>query len=164
MKRPGGTFRLPKQAAKWTIYEIQRWCREQLCGAPPAKPVDPQTGIELKWIDVKYHAGRDVQLSSNFKGLVINGEFVMAHNGPMTAARSTTRKKKSDSILDNISDPKIITTLEDNASRFWGEIDQLVSWYNIQDMQGCHTVEKMWLAGKEMQQIQENPQAALLFY
>lgn len=162
MKRPGGTFRLPKQAAKWTIHEIQRWCRKQLCGAPPTAPVDPQSCLPLPWNQVKYHAGREIKLNTNFKGLIINGYFQMSHNGPMTASRQI-RKSKQDAILDNISDYEIITIIEENSERFWKEIDELLDWYNQEDMKGRHTVEQMWRAGKKMQEIIDNANTDLEF-
>ena len=105
MKTPGGTFPLPEEAKKWTVHEIQVWCREMLCGAPPANPIDPQNDIELKWTEIKPYAGRRLSLHSNFPGLIMNGVFRMAADGtsPMTA-NLRTRDMASDSILQNIAD------------------------------------------------------------
>ena len=157
MRRPGGTFPLPEEAKKWTVHEIQVWCREMLCGAPPANPIDPQNDIELKWTEIKSYAGRRLSLHSNFPGLIMNGVFRMAADGtsPMTA-NMRTRDLASDSILQNIADGEKVVSLEEANEMFWSGIENLVDWYNQEDMKGCHNGKMMWETGKEMFNLQKN--------
>ena len=156
MKTPGGTFQLPEEAKKWTIHEIQIWCRKNLCGAPPAKPRDPQNNIELKWKEVGGYAGKRIDLHSEFAGLIMNDIFHMAREGTPPMTQYGARSKGSDSILQNITDPDIINSLEEVNVLFWNGVEELVEWYNPDKMKHRHTVEMSWRAGKEMHDLKNN--------
>ena len=154
MKPVGGSFFVPEDVKKWTIHEIQVWCRGKLDGAPPAKPIDSENGLELKWNEVKLYTGKKIKLHSNFKGLIINNKFEMAYTAPMTVD-GETRKQDSSQTLDNITDPDKLINLQDVNARFWSSVKDLVDWYNVEKMRNCHTGEMMWRAGKEMDIIQQ---------
>ena len=149
-----GTYLLPKEASRWTIHEIKIWCRKKLCGAPPANPIDTQSGIELKWPEVKRYAGNRLSLRSNFSGLIINNVFEMADTAPLTGGKKA-RSSPTDSILQNIANPDKINALEEANELFWKGVKELVDWYNRDNMQGRHDVGMMWRVGKEMLDIKQ---------
>jgi hypothetical protein len=157
LRRPKGTYPLPEEAKGWTVHEIKIWCRKKLCGAPPANPIDPQNDIELKWNEVKLHAGKRISLHSNFPGLIMNDVFNMATEGtpPMTANKKT-RELSSDSILQNITNSDMVVGLEGANDMFWSGVKNLVDWYNQEDMKDRHNGKMMWQAGKEMLNLQQN--------
>ena len=87
----------------------------------------------------------------------MNGVFRMAADGtsPMTA-NLRARDTASDSILQNIADGETVVSLEEANRTFWSGIENLVDWYNQEDMKGCHNGKMMWEAGKEMFNLQQN--------
>lgn len=154
-KRPDGVFRLPKDAINWNRDKIESWCREKLCGAPPSKPKQADTGIELEWKDVKTYAGRNLELSTSFKGLVIGEVFERAIQPPLDR-KGSKNTSGEDSLLDNISDVDKVKEIEEKSENFWNDIEALVLWYNRHEMKDCHTAKDMWRAGEAMQAIKEN--------
>jgi hypothetical protein len=161
-KRPDGAFRLPKNAINWNRDKIESWCREKLCGAPPSKPKQADTGIELEWRDVKMYAGRNLKLSTSFKGLVMGGVFERAVQPPMTR-KGSKKTSSEESLLNNISDIKKTNVIEEKSLSFWDEVEALVGWYNRYEMKGVHTAKEMWRAGEAMQAIKENANKGIDF-
>ena len=151
-KFPREEVRLPKEAAKWTVHQVQLWCREKLCGAPPANPIEVGPDEEIKWKEVKLYAGRKIKLRTNFKGLIIDDEFQMEHTLPMS--QSGTRRSGGHVGLDNIGDVSAVGDNIDGLEKFWGMVKDLVDWYNQVDMKNHSNPSKMmWKAGKEMREI-----------
>ena len=149
---PREEVRLPKEATKWTVHQVQVWCREKLCGAPPANPIEVGPDEEIKWKEVKLYAGRKIKLRTNFKGLIIDNEFQMEHTLPMS--QSGTRSIGGHVGLDNIGDVSAIEDNIDGLEKFWSMVKDLVDWYNQVDMKNhLRPSGMMWRAGKEMHDI-----------
>ena len=151
-KFPRGEYKLPSEAAKWTVHQVQVWCRERLGGAPPSNPIEVGSDEEIKWNEVKLYAGRKIKLRTNFKGIISDDSFQMEHTLPMT--HSGTRGSGGHVGLDNIGDVLAVGKNIEVLEKFWNMIQELVDWYNQVDMKNHPNPSgMMWKAGEEMHEI-----------
>jgi len=159
---PKGTrkkVKLPTKATSWTQHEIKCWVREQLGGAPPARPKDIETNTHLKWSEVKQYAGQILELSSGFGGLIINGGWEMPDFvAPFTRSKYEKGKDSTghdQTMMSDLGDRNLTELKAETSERFWGAVRDFVDWYNQTDMKNEHNGGHMWKAGREMLKILE---------